>query len=82
MAILFNVRTNNSLLAMFAMNSLLSTLVVFMIITLRERFEKYELENKKLKRVSHARDTFILLFITFCGYMLSYGILYFLFGYK
>lgn len=66
----------------FALNSLASTLVIFIAITVKGKFDNYiDKDNKQIIRQTTWFSIIFTLFFTFLASMCSYIIMYFTFGF-
>lgn len=61
-----------------ALRSIMTTLIVFFVISLKERVDSYEFKDKKLKKTTVIYDTLIIIFITFSAYMILNSSMYFI----
>lgn len=81
MPIFHNFKSTNVWKA-FTLNSILSALVIFIAITIKEKFDIYvDNKNHVFTRKTTWEGVFFTLFLTFLASMLSYIFMYVMFGF-
>jgi len=81
MPLIHGLRSTNIWKA-FLLNSLAATLVIFIAMTVKGRFDKFtDKNNRQIVRTTNAKSIILTLAATFTASMLAYSLLYFLFGY-
>jgi len=66
----------------FLLNSIASSLIIVIAITIKNRFDIYkDINGDKIKQSTSAKSLLITIFVTFVASYASYVVLYLLFGY-
>ena len=72
---------STSILKAFILNSLASSLVIFIAILVKSDFDNYKIIEKNLIRTTTFKSLLFTLLFTFLSSLIAYTILYFIFGF-
>jgi ABC-type spermidine/putrescine transport system permease subunit I len=73
---------STSIFKAFFLNSIASTLIIFIAITVKERFDTFkDKKNNKIVRSSSFKSIGLTILVTFISTMIAYTTMYIIFGY-
>lgn len=74
--------TSTNIWKAFLLNSIASTLVIFIAVTVKERYDTFtDKKNEEVKRTTNYRSIGLTLLATFLATMLAYTLMYLVFGF-
>ena len=72
---------STSILKAFILNSLASSLIIFIAILVKADFDNYEIVENNIRRTTTFKSIFFTLLFTFLSSLIAYTLLYFIFGF-